>query len=384
MGLVSRLICYVLAAALSLTVIAVAMVEFLFRSQVKPQLEKNRATQERYYQAYADDQAFLARIGFFKTARAGQNDAGPHLNPKLYWHPLKTRNNSTAAQPIVPISVREELLRLRSDFMRKFARAKNMKADLSIFNGLAHFDHWDLEVASPISDLSTARAFVPPPQLPVPEVSDLLAAVKLRLMLGALNGDFVASLTDVRQLAKLMLTTENMQLVLGGVSVLETERIGYRYFVEDRGLAPNAWAPIDGNVLRRAYRAITATRAYLRLWTPAEKIEKTFLKEKLPIGFCAAVNDAFPLELTLRPTLEPHWPMEIRLNAEYRRLDQVFERARASCRLRYLSDLVDKRRIWTRIPGPLVLNRLPYSRKVFALRASAVNFGGLEGYSSAQ
>jgi hypothetical protein len=393
--MVGRWICYILAASLSLSAMAMAMVEFLFRSEVKPRLEHDRGLQERFYQPYLDDQTYLLRSGLFKQVKVGQNDAGIFLNSKVFWSPVTAAGTAAsttdgiagvnahlgAAQPLVPIAIRETLLRLRGDFMRKFARSKNMVADLSIFTGLERYDYWDLEVGSPIAELIGKHKFVPPPRLPTPEPADLLALAKLRLMLGALNGDFVASLSDVRQLANLMLTTENMQLVLAALSTLEAERSAYRYFVEERGLKPNEWTPVDGNVLRRASRAVGATRAFLRLWTSPAILNKVYLSESTPIGFCAAANESFPLEYSLRPRLEPRWPLEMSLKSEYQHLDKIFQRARENCRIRYLADLVDSESIYFRTPGPLILNRLPYSRKVFALRASTVNFVGLDSYA---
>lgn len=381
----TRLVCYVLAASISLSTVAIVLVEMLFRMEVRPALVKNRTTAATFLDPYLGDVQFLARSPLFAPSRIGKNDAGTFLNPKVYWLPQPKTKPRGAAAPLVPLTIRETILRMRFEWMRKSARAANMKVDLSIFTGLGRFDYWDIEGDSPISDLAEQRVFAPPDQLPVPDVADLLAASKLRLMMGAVNGeqDYISALSDVRQLAQLLLTTENQQLMIAGLAALDVERAAYRYFVDEKNLVPSAWLPIDRNLLRRAHRAILATRGFLHLWTDPEILEKVYLKDQAPIGFCSAINEAMPIEFALRRRLEPQWPLEISLRREYAKLDAIYRKARAQCRLRYLGELVATNALRPPTPGPLVLKALPYSRKVFALRTSVLNFRGFNEYASA-
>jgi hypothetical protein len=201
-------------------------------------------------------------------------------------------------------------------------------------------------------------------------------------MNGAIKGDHVTSLTEVRRLALLMLTTENTQLVLAGLAALDYERFAFRFFVEELGMRSDSWQPIDRNITRRAHRAVHATRAFLHLWTDENKLERIFLREISPTGFCAAANDALPTEFVLRSRLEPTWPLELSMKDEYSRVDKIFARARLECRLRYLSELEGRRLVRARVPGPLILTEIPYSRKLFGLRSSLLGFQGLEAYEA--
>ena len=375
-----RWLSYFVAAALSLLAVSIGMTQILFRWHVKPHLERDRSAQERHFQSYLEDIQFLSRAEILAVTKTREANAGLFLNSRVYWSPPV---DGFPATPKVAKTLSETLFRFRGDWMRKYERAKHMRVDLSIFSDLSRFDHWDLEEDSPISKLTRDREFVPPPQLPIPETSDLLSLVKLRLMNGALNGDFLKALSDVRHLARLMLSTENTQLVLAGLAALDYERYAYRFYVEERGMAAKGWIPVDRNITRRAHRATLATRSYLHLWTDGTKLESIYLGPLTPVGFCAAANEAFPLEYALRSRLEPRWPMEMALNREYNRLDRIFARARRECRLRYLSELVSHGAIRVRVPGPLVLTRLPYARKVFGLRSSVISFQGFEAYEAA-
>jgi hypothetical protein len=187
-------------------------------------------------------------------------------------------------------------------------------------------------------------------------------------------------LRDARILGRLLLTTENIQLTLAGLLILDFERRAYRYYVDNLKMNALTWTPIDPNVTRRARRAILATRAYLRLWTPTKTLDDFFLGEATPPGLCAAANEGLPFDYALRGILEPHWPFEMDTRAEYSRLDHIFLKAQSACRLKYLSSLTKDGRLRVKVPGSVVFNDLPYSRKIFGLRLSAAELGGFEAY----
>ena len=228
--------------------------------------------QEKYLQSYLDDQQFLHHTGLFVLKKIGQNDAGAFLNSKVYWAPVAAGEQITK-QPLVPVDVRETLLRFRGDWLKKFDRVRHMKGDLSIFTSLQRFDYWDIEQQSPIEALIKNHHFVPPPRLPLPDASDLLAVTQMRLMWGAANGEFVAALSDVRQFAQLLMSTQHTQLFLAGLMALDFERAAYRYYVEELKMDPTLWVPYDHNITRRAHRAILATQSFLQLWTQKDTFE---------------------------------------------------------------------------------------------------------------
>jgi hypothetical protein len=109
-------------------------------------------------------------------------------------------------------------------------------------------------------------------------------------------------------------------------------------------------------------------------------MQEFFLGASIPPGFCAAVNEAIPFDYSLREILEPHWPFEMDTRKEYERLDQILGKAQSVCRLRYLTALTRDRRLSIDVPGPILFNDLPYSRKIFGLRLSAADLGGFEAY----
>jgi hypothetical protein len=356
----------------------------LYNWRVLPTLLQNQAIQSKHLSLYSEDVAYVEKFGFLKELeenhQKAESNAGLVLNSKLFWQPLD-HPNKTRTEPVIPIDVREDLMRLRTNWIRQSSRVKRMKANLDFFNGLENYDHWDIEIKSPISDLIDQGVFVPPPRLPIPEVSDLLAAVKLRLMRANLQEDYALALKDVRQFARLLLTTENTQLVIAGLAVLDHERHAYRYYVDEKSFPPDKWQPVDRNFTRRARRAILATRGYLHLWTKPAILEQVFLSGRTPIGFCSAANEAFPFEESIRPLLEPRLPFEQSFREAYARLDRIFAKAKRICRLRYLNRLMKNDHFASVIPGPFLLNRLPYSRRVFGMKINVSNFSGFDSYN---
>ena len=368
---------YLSVVAITLFSLGVGGLNFLYRLRVKPGLDSQIDLQNRYKSLYEEDADFLARSATELSlgASGGTSDAGPFLNSRVLWSPGKNMG-----QPIVDETTRIAIMRTGGDWILQIAKGRHPKTDLSFFKELGKFDYWDIERESPIATLTEKQVFVPPTRLPLPDTSDLITAVKLRLIAGGLDKDFLPALRETRRLGTLLLTTENIQLVLTGLLVLDFERRAFRYYVDELKMNSKQWTPIDPNVTRRARRAVLATRAYLRLWTPSQTAEEFFLGKAIPPGFCAAVNEGIPFDYSLREILEPHFPFEMDTRSEYARLDRILGKAQMVCRLRYLTALTRDRRLTIQVPGPILFNDLPYSRKIFGLRLSAADLGGFEAY----
>lgn len=372
---------YLSVVAITLFALGVGGLNLLYRLRVKPGLDSQIDSQNRFKSLYQEDLEYLSKNGTELSlgASGGTSDAGPFLNPIVLWTPALSANEKQHA--IVDLTTRVALLRTGNDWILQIAKGHYPKSDLSFFTQLPKFDYWDIEREGPIATLIEKKIFVPPTRLPLPDTSDLLSAVKFRLIAGGLDQKFVPALKDARILGRLLLTTENSQLVLAGLLVLDLERRAYRYYVDNLKMSAVTWTPIDANITRRARRAVLATRAYLRLWTPANTLQEVYMGASTPIGLCAAINEGIPFDYSLREVLEPHWPFEMDTRAEYARLDRVFLKAQSSCRLRYLTALTkDSGGLKIRIPGPILFNDLPYSRKIFGLRLSSADLGGFEDY----
>ncbi|MEK7356166.1 MAG: hypothetical protein AAB250_06930, partial [Bdellovibrionota bacterium] len=258
------LVLYLSVIVLCLGVLAFGGLEVLYNWRVKPELDKDRALQLKYHSSFLADIDLLHKTAIF-TASEGteKRDAGEFLNSKLYWSPLPARKFGLP-RPLVDEATTEWFMRVGTDWVTFADKKRKVKTDLSFFAKLANFDVWDIEKNSPIEELVSEGRFVPPSKLPIPEASDLIAATKLRLIAGYYSKKPIDALKEVRQLANLLFTTENLELVLAGLAVLDHERRGYNYYVQQKLLPKNSWQPIERNVTRRAQRALLAAPSYLR------------------------------------------------------------------------------------------------------------------------
>lgn len=361
-------------------------VTYLFRTQVEPARARNEAIQRRHLAEFLDDQSYLQGHPFFRVGREGKSDASVYLNSKLTWLPsvAGAGPSKAATKPLLSAADREKLLRMRNDWIQHPGAFRRTKPDFAPLKTMLSFDYWDLERASPIEGLVARKEFVPPSELPAPDSLELTGLVKLRLIKAAEAEDWLEALKETRHAARLMFTTESLQMQLAGLALLDSERRAYRHYVEQNMIDESAWKPIDRNFTRRASRALWATRGYLRLLTPGDVFGPVFLQPgHEPVGLCAAANEAFPIEWSLRPLLIGRWPGELDLSDHFARLNQVWEKARSACRARYLNALAEGGRFDENLPVPRLFRFLPWSRQLFGGKLSTLNFVGFEAYENA-
>lgn len=363
-----------LLAFISLLALTILSVEMILRRNIDPDVAEIQALQQKHIETYLADAQFLERSDLaeaLKTVPATEmGDAAATLNPLLYWVP-HSDDGYGRATPLVAPTTREFLLRYQNDWIkgRSFLERGRLNADLALFEGLDAFQFWNLEIAPPLAQIAAHATFVLPSQMPVPEALDLLSAVKIRLIKGAVDRKPLEALKAVRQFAWLLMTTENYQLLTAGLATLEFERRAYRDFVDRGWIKQDEWKAIDRNTTARASRAFAATMGYLRVATAPEILRKVALGEMPPPGFCAAVNEQMPSELALRDQLTGMWPWEREFRTSYLVIDQIIRRAKETCRIKIFRALAEKGVFEEADPdAPWPLATVPYFRTVFALR----------------
>lgn len=354
-------------------------VEYLGRTRVDPIIREYSAIQKSHLEAFIEDQTFLRRSDFFVIPPADSADAGKVLNLRLPWQPPPKDENPKPAR--LSKELTERILRYRGDWMRHHGPLlKGNPPDLSLFDKIETFQIWDIEKTGPIAKLMDTGIFVVPEALPIPDSIEIITLAKLRLAAGAEYKNPKVALSQVRKLARLLLTTENIHLFSTGLSLLDIERVALTYYTDSGLLGEGEWQPVSRNYTRRASRAVWAARGYLHAWTDPEIIEKVFLGPDLPVGFCAAINEGAPKELSLRSIFMSQFPFERDLRGKFRLLEKVVARAKANCRIRYLSRMEELNRLRSVLPVPAFLTVLPFSRKIFGLRLATLPFTGFEAY----
>lgn len=120
--------------------------------------------------------------------------------------------------------------------------------DTSAFSRAHEFDHWELTGAgSPL----VAAASWNGAEAPLPRFIQLIAAAKVHLVKGARAGTLPQAAKDVRQLARLCLTTESLIGAMVGVALAGVEGRAHEWAVAHQVDVAD-WTPVDGERLNRA------------------------------------------------------------------------------------------------------------------------------------
>jgi hypothetical protein len=374
----------------------------LLNSNVDPIVAEVRDRQTLHRERWQEDLEYLQKIEVFRdllpaTTPAGasssgassadaqsagsvtsgtpeRRDAGATINAIFYWSPRNQFGEFGAAKPLVSPGTREFLLRYQSEWIksRSFYSLGKLKADLKPFEKIHGFDYWDIEKNSPLESLKAQPMFIAPSQLPLPDAMELISLSKVRLIKGSVDKQPLAALRDVRQLARLLLTTENFNLVTAGLAILDLERRAFREYVDRGWLDESAWRPVDQNTSQRAQRALVGNLGYLRAGTDlkmlAEFEEKLRQNWNWP-GLCAAINEQLPVELALEDELSGEWPWERGFAEGFRALHRLASLAEDRCRLELFRS--QRQRGDFRLAdadSPLFFSYLPYFRTVASLR----------------
>jgi hypothetical protein len=366
-----------------LSSILIAGFEILNRTDVVPAVVRVQAIQREYLEDFLKDQSDLTTIPLFTQQTSRIKDAGPFLNPKFPWNP---GFNGADEVPVAGESIevkhrfKDALMRYGKDWVSHNSWFNAETFDFKIFEQLRSFDHWDLEVNSPIEKVGTTEPYLNGIEIPIPDVTNLVVLSQLYLMKAVDTKQTLQTLKDVRHLATLLLSTENLNLEMTGLRLLDFERVAHGYYLKNKLIKETEWQSLSATILSQATRAWPATAGYARLLTQDSTFKKVFHEIK-PTGLCAALNSSVPHDWLLKPMLNPRvWP-EPSFAKEYQRHEELIASAKSQCRLKYISRLMKAGSSYDRLPVPFPFGYLPFSRRTYGVKLATVGFTGFETYA---
>lgn len=208
--------------------------------------------------------AELATDAFFQRGPRVKDAAG-FLNP-LVGFGSSSVDGGVAIPPgtlTVPDTLRTAL-RNASSFMDADLAGAGLEdalagLDTSRLSGAHAFDHWALTGAgSPLTPAATWTAA----DAPYPNFIELIDAAKVHLLQGARAGTLPQAARDVRQLARLCLTTESLLGAMVGLALAGHERHAYEWAVA-HGVDVGDWTPVDAARLERAKAVVKVAPLFL-------------------------------------------------------------------------------------------------------------------------
>lgn len=172
------------------------------------------------------------------------------------------------------------------------------EVDLGWMSRLAEFGFWELEgLTSPLAK----QPFVVFTE-DIPNFVDAQWAAKVRLAQGLKSGDAREAAREVREFARLALTTEHLVGLMIGTAMLGIERHVYEEAVR-RGQNVEGWTPVsevDQQALKGAIWAAAAPHSLLAQ-APLRDVD-------LPVGRCAGLREGIGGAWYLRGWVEDDMP----------------------------------------------------------------------------
>jgi hypothetical protein len=340
---------FLASAAACLGIVAFLWVTHLAHVRLGQAVSAHRELIARHLDTFLEDQRILSGISFF-TPSVGQSDAGEFLNDLMPWcdaggcePPYEFMSSSKAA--LYPKEWLNAVPRKGVEWLtsnsNEFESLSNTQIDLSWLPKLERYDHWDIFGHGRLSDALRER-----PEkldwlrLPLPRFSVLHFYARARLRSGLRDHDFPKALKEVRQLARLMETTETLVGGLSSVTLLNDERDAYEEAVRQGEIKASAWTPISSELTRRARRALYGYGQLFSAFSDPELMQHLAGSPDAVAGRCAALFEGLMAQSWLHSYYSERYPFEVDLTSGLQAIDRAAQ-APNGCRLSYA------RRIWS-------------------------------------
>jgi len=259
----------------------------------------------------------------------GQKDIGEVLNGRFQW------DDSDANSFGVTTDLRDRIQKALEKI--DFEALKKMDVsglDSSWMSSLKGYDYWELysgeKGKQKLAESLAEKRFIPKG----PDIIPLMTVARARFVQGVQRGEVRAALTEVDELARLLMTTENLLAFQIGITI--------RY-----SMLPQ-WekAAFDGGLLKgqarytavedRNYRFAGRNLYYLlsNYLTPEEYLEEFARHPEWNVGRCAAVNEMLYSMHAVDAYLKPAaWPLEWDFARVVRLRQAILDQSKDKCRL---------------------------------------------------
>lgn len=325
-----------LAVVLAVVVVGLVLVGTLLARE-------GEATFQKSQQQLADDWSrWSAEIQVddvrWKNHPLLQPHDGGDASALLFAHVRWDKLDGGRATPEIPEPLTKQFKEWGPDWPQHAGEAGVELLDLAWMSDLERYGYWDLE---PVGGPLDAVPFAPLSE-PIPQFVDLLNIARARLAQGLASGHHVEAAHEVRELARLTLSSEQLVGAMVGVALLHLEQRAWDEAV-DRRLDVTDWEPVSEDDQHRLKRLLWAANAPLSLAGNGP-----MLSSRVEVGRCTALREGLGSAHFLRGYLQR------RLPERYGALTRALEES--SCRLRR------QRAVWT---GDRPEGQLPLSMAAF-------------------
>lgn len=277
---------------------------------------------------------------------------GGDASSLLFAHVRWDRLDAGLASPEVPAALVKQFKEWGADWPTHAGEAGVELLDFKWMADLPSYGYWDLE---PLGGALDAVPFSPLTE-PIPQFVDLLDIARARLSQGLASGHPVEAAMEVRALARLALSSEQLVGMMVGVGLLHVEHRAWEEAMT-RGLDVTGWEPISEADQQRLKRIVWAANAPVSLAGNGPMIDA-----RVNVGRCSALREGLGGAHFLRGYLQR------RFAKRYEALTHALEES--PCRLRR------QRAVWNH-PG--AAGELPVSTAAFCTGAYGDSSGAFCG-----
>lgn len=271
-------------------------------------------TLESLWPTITEDIAALEKYPFFRKTSQGQSDAGPFLTPLVRWD-----NNPSQLDLSEPLREKLKALNEVQDFSNFQMNWNQSPLDFAWMGRLHQFDHWGYDLYGPQYEEDKPHKLYSAPFL---DYSLLSQWGRLRFFKGRDEGQLLAAFKDIRKLAELLYTHDNLAGVMTALALLRTERLAYES-LDAAAQKTLPWQPITLEDYERGKRFFWAQPSFLDLRFTDEFFQKT---SKIPVGLCLRVSEAIYTSIAGRLLLQADYP------TAFARLEKLVKDTQPTCR----------------------------------------------------
>ena len=355
-----------LALAASLLTLGAAAVLWMFSryQNVDKYLEHIALVADLYDQYEAQfkaDRKLVESVQVFRSYE-DESDAGPFLNSRIEWEVGRTwgthRILESEVAPKEQIRSNQQLNEWLGEWkgvewMRHLEELAESDANTDWMTSLHAFDHWEINRNSPAETQVRKAIITSEFEYASPRWESLIMLARVRLARGYQTGDVAGAIADTRQLAHLMYSTESYGALDAVLSYLDDESVFIHVMVDVESLPADAWTAFGSTERKQINRYFDVVTSSFLPYVPAHMIKG--LNDRNAPGVCTGISLWLQMSANWRQYLEPRFPFELDLRANYAAMDDVVAQTEGKCRLLWL------RTQWRAMAADPFIATWPYS-----------------------
>lgn len=319
--------------SLAMTILGL-MVDLSYQFTYEPQIHQWQTEQSQNLQSFLDNENRWAQHPVFQPLAKNKQDLATHLT--------NIRQGDLQKEILSP-SKKKKFMAMGRKWLKQKHQVAEVDTLLDFFNDIEEFDQW-----TPIIPIKKGLA------------TDFVVSGQLYLAFTYhfRPEEIRQALTKTRHLSRILLSTDHLNFKKAGLSLLEKEN-QLMQSLNDRYLKTQIlWTPVAQTEINAFRKHLHQTASYLSHLTKPEILQKIFLKETKPLGYCAVFATKKPLILWGNQYLKPHFIFEPNFRKTTSTLDLILENGETRC-----PEYVN-----TKPPQKRLSQYIPYYRRLYAIK----------------